>query len=902
MDFYKIKQQPGKNKTTEVYPDFIICRSKDLMIKGGKFYAVWDEERGLWTTDEYDIQRLVDKDLFAYADKIGENASFLSIKDMASSRSRSWDEFKKYCKSISDNFKPLDSKITFANSQVNKTDYVSRRLPYAIGEGSIEAYDKIMNSLYDETEREKLEWAIGAIISGDSRKIQKFIVLYGDPGAGKGTVLEIIQKLFDGYCATFDAKELTSNASGFATESFKDNPLVGVQTDGNLSKIEDNSKLNTIVSHEKLVINEKFKSKYEMKMNAFLFMATNEPVRITNSKSGLIRRLIDVKPSGRRLPYREYMRLMKQIDFELGAIAYHCLEVYSDRGEDYYAHYKPIDMMYQTDPMFNFVESQYFLYAEEDGTTCKQAYTAYKEYCKEIELSYPMAMFKFREELKAYFREYYDRKDNIRSVYEGFKTEKFERNNGGEKSEEDKSPPKQKFIFTEQPSKLDEYAADWPAQYASKTETPSQAWEKVKTKLKDIQTSKLHYLAVPEEHKNLIMLDFDIRDENGNKSFEKNLEAASKFPLTYAELSKSGGGIHLYYIYTGGDPNELAKIYSDNVEIKTFKGNAAIRRLLTKCNDIPIAEISSGLPKKETKVIAFENIKNEKAIRTLIVKNLKKEYQPSTKSSIDFIYKILEDAYNDGVKYDVSDMQNAILTFAANSTNKADYCIKLVSKMHFKSEEPSENSTKSVSDSLIFYDVEVFPNLFLVNWKFQGKGQKVVRMINPSPSDIEKLLKYKLVGYNCRRYDNHIMYARMMGYSNEQLYELSQKIINGPTVKGGGGNGVTGFAEAYNLSYTDVYDYCSTKQSLKKWEIKLGIHHQELGLPWDQPVPEELWPKVAEYCDNDVIATEAVWDATQGDFMAREILADVTGGCVNDTTNTLSTRLLMIQLILFPQD
>ena len=730
----------------------------------------------------------------------------------------------------------------------------------------------------------------------------KNLVLIAAPGAGKGTVLEIIQKLFDGYCATFDAKELTSNASGFATESFKDNPLVGVQTDGNLSKIEDNSKLNTIVSHEKLVINEKFKSKYEMKMNAFLFMATNEPVRITNSKSGLIRRLIDVKPSGRRLPYREYMRLMKQIDFELGAIAYHCLEVYSDRGEDYYAHYKPIDMMYQTDPMFNFVESQYFLYAEEDGTTCKQAYTAYKEYCKEIELSYPMAMFKFREELKAYFREYYDRKDNIRSVYEGFKTEKFERNNGGEKSEEDKSPPKQKFIFTEQPSKLDEYAADWPAQYASKTETPSQAWEKVKTKLKDIQTSKLHYLAVPEEHKNLIMLDFDIRDENGNKSFEKNLEAASKFPLTYAELSKSGGGIHLYYIYTGGDPNELAKIYSDNVEIKTFKGNAAIRRLLTKCNDIPIAEISSGLPKKETKVIAFENIKNEKAIRTLIVKNLKKEYQPSTKSSIDFIYKILEDAYNDGVKYDVSDMQNAILTFAANSTNKADYCIKLVSKMHFKSEEPSENSTKSVSDSLIFYDVEVFPNLFLVNWKFQGKGQKVVRMINPSPSDIEKLLKYKLVGYNCRRYDNHIMYARMMGYSNEQLYELSQKIINGPTVKGGGGNGVTGFAEAYNLSYTDVYDYCSTKQSLKKWEIKLGIHHQELGLPWDQPVPEELWPKVAEYCDNDVIATEAVWDATQGDFMAREILADVTGGCVNDTTNTLSTRLLMIQLILFPQD
>ena len=89
-----------------------------------------------------------------------------------------------------------------------------------------------------------------------------------------------------------------------------------------------------------------------------------------------------------------------------------------------------------------------------------------------------------------------------------------------------------------------------------------------------------------------------------------------------------------------------------------------------------------------------------------------------------------------------------------------------------------------------------------------------------------------------------------------------------------------------------MYDFCSVKQSLKKWEIELGIHHQELGLPWDQPVPEELWPKVAEYCDNDVIATEAVFNARKADFVAREILADVAGMTVNDTTNTLTTRII----------
>lgn len=887
MDFYKIKAQSFKKGVTDVYPDFLVKRSKDLMIKGGKFYAIWDEEAGLWSTDEYDAQRIIDKDLYEFAETL-KTGDVINVKNTGSFKSRSWEEFKKYIKSISDNFKQLDTQVIFSNTEVGKNDYASKRLPYAMEEGSIESYDEIMNTLYDPDERQKLEWAIGAVISGDSKKIQKFIVLYGEPGAGKGTILEIIQKLFDGYCVSFDAKELTSNSSSFGTESFKDNPLIAVQTDGNLSRIEDNSKLNTIVSHEKMIINEKFKSKYEMAIQTFLFMATNEPVKITNSKSGLIRRLIDVRPSGRKLPFRKYNSLRKQIDFELGAIAWHCLNVYEELGEDYYNNYKPIDMMYRTDPMFNFVESQYFLYCKDNMTTLKQAYAAYKEYCQEIELGYAMPMYKFRDELMNYFVDYVDRKDNMRSVYTGFKKEKFERVKGKEETKEESKQCK--FIFSKQASKLDEFCKDWPAQYASKTETPSKAWDKVTTTLKDIDTSKIHYLAVPEKFKNLIMMDFDIRDENGNKSLEKNLEAASQFPLTYGELSKSGGGIHLYYIYTGGDPGELSRLYSEHVEIKTFPGNSSIRRLLTECNDVPIAEISSGLPKKETKMIAFENVKNEKAIRTLIKKNLRKEIHPGTKPSIDFIFKILEDAYNGGVKYDVSDMKNAIMAFAANSSHQADYCLKLVTKMHFQSDEPSENDDKYVDDVIIFYDVEVFPNLLIVNWKPLSECKKVMRMINPTPSQIEELIKHKLVGFNCRRYDNHILYARLMGYTNEQLFKLSQDIVNGP--KSIGGSARVGFAEAYNLSYTDIYDYAKTKQSLKKWEIQLGIHHQELGLPWDKPVPENLWNKVAEYCDNDVLATEAVWKATQGDFLAREILADVANGCVNDSTNSLSTRII----------
>ena len=86
------------------------------------------------------------------------------------------------------------------------------------------------------------------------------MVLYGSAGTGKSTILNIIQKLFEGYYSVFDAKALGSSNNVFALEAFKSNPLVAIQHDGDLSRIEDNTRLNSLVSHEHMTINEKFKS------------------------------------------------------------------------------------------------------------------------------------------------------------------------------------------------------------------------------------------------------------------------------------------------------------------------------------------------------------------------------------------------------------------------------------------------------------------------------------------------------------------------------------------------------------------------------------------------------------------------------------------------------------------
>lgn len=890
MDFYQMKEYRCRDGSIEVRPDFRVCRSKDIMIRGKAFYAIWDPELNLWLTDEYEVQRLVDNEVMAYKDSLQERMPLAIIKPMLMSNfsSKVWTEFKNYVANLSDNSVQLDEALTFANTELSKKSYASKKLKYALEDGDYSAYDEIIGTLYSPEERAKLEWAIGSIVAGDSKDIQKFIVLYGEAGAGKSTILRIIQKLFDGYYTTFDAKSLTSNSNAFSTEVFKSNPLVAIQHDGDLSKIEDNTKLNSIVSHEEMSMNEKYKATYMAKTNCFLFMATNKPVKVTDAKSGVIRRLIDVKPTGNKIPPKRYQALMAQVDFQLGAIAKHCLDVYQEMGKNYYNDYRPIDMILQTDVFFNFVEANYFVFSKQEGVTLVQAYEMYKNYCDEALVEFKLPKYKFREELKNYFANFEDRAridgQQVRSYYSGFLTEKF--NNEGIK-EEEIVEHQSSLVLDKDTSILDDICADFPAQYANKYGTPKQAWASVTTCLKDLNTREIHYLKLPQNH---IVIDFDLKDAEGNKSLEKNLEAASKWPPTYAEYSKSGSGIHLHYIYEG-DPLELSNCYSKDVEIKVFTGNSALRRKLTKCNGLALATLSAGvgLPTKEKKMVNFDSVKSEKSLRKLIERNLAKEIHPGTKPSIDFIYTLLKDAYDNNVVFDVTDLRPRILAFANNSTHQADYCVDLVSKMQFKSELPSGYdempSEDYEDDNLYFFDVEVYPNLFLICWKMAGDNNPVVRMYNPSPKEIEPLLRKKLIGFNCRDYDNHIVYAAYIGYDNRQLYDLSQKIISHESRN-------CYFREAYGLSYTDILEFSSTKKSLKKFEIELGIHHQECKFPWDKPVSKEKWEEIGDYCTNDVIATEAVFNSRSADWNARKLLAKLSGLSVNDKTQSHAAKII----------
>lgn len=856
---------------------------QDILVRGGQFYAFWDKEKGLWSTSRQETYAIIDN----YIKELLPSFPGGKPEFARQASSKVSDRFNHYCEKLIDE-KLIDgasismnTKLVFKSDAPNREDYATQRLPYDMKPGPHDSFDAIMNTLYDPEESHKIIWCIGSIFAGASVNLQKFLVLYGPAGAGKSTVLNIVEQLLPGYTSSFDAKSIGSINNAFSLECFKNNPLVAIQHDGDLSHIIDNTKLNSLVSHEKMVVNPKYGRQFQMKFNAFLMMGTNSPVRITDQKSGLIRRLIDCKPSGRKLSADDYDYHVNHIQFELGAIADYCRQVFLDNPRAY-DHYKPIEMISITNDFYNFVLDN-FNELNGDEVTLSYAYNLYKKYNEEGNME-TCTLTKFREELKNYYKSYEN------NVFKDFKYDMFTERQEIVKVVEKKNTLPKWLQLAENKSIFDDECSEYPAQLTNEDGNPLKGWDYVNTSLKDIDTKELHFVRVPM---NLIVIDFDVKVD-GEKSLTTNLELASKFPKTYAEVSKSGGGLHLHYWYDG-DPEELSSMYDDHIEIKVYKGKSALRRKLSLCNVEPIAHISSGLPLRERsdkKVLTEKAIESELHLRNLIEKNLRKEIHQNTHSSMCMIQKVLDEAYtNPNLFYDVTDLMEEIIHFALGSSNQSEQCMQIVALLKLKKEKPRESQFKEDINGapIVWYDIEVFPNLFVVCWAYDRDDwdtyDDIHVMINPSAEDIKNFIKFNIGGFNNLSYDNQILYAAAQGWSLMELYKLSQAIVHGES---------KGFYQAKHISYCDIYDYSSRKQSLKKWEIEMGIHHLELGLKWDEPVAQNLWNKVGHYCKNDVYATRALahYPEIQSDWTGRQILAEISGLTVNHSNNDHSKAII----------
>lgn len=905
LDFFEPKRKLVKG-IYYCYPAFYICDTKDLMIKGGDLYAIYDEEKGLWKRNQNDVVRLIDKEVKKYVAAHKEEDVAHRPMLMKEAESGIIDKWKKYVqRQMSDTFHPLDNKVIFSNTEIKREDYATHVLKYPLEEGSYDAFDELIGTLYDPDERKKLEWAIGSIVAGDSTWIQKFIVIVGEPGTGKSTFFKILRMLFPGYIATINAKAL-GEGKDFALEPLRNDPLIAIEDDSKLDKITDNTRLNSLISHEPLVVNEKHKTQYENTFHAMLFLGTNKDVKITDASSGLTRRLIDVTSSGRKVPVERYDELMNKIKYELGGIAYHCLKVYQHNKRKY-DNYIPTRMLRATNLIYNFLEEYHEdLLKDKNGCRFIDLWNTYNTYCDLSKITYRHNRQEFRNEMYSYFKKYhasyeYEPGHTCNGYFEGFKYEKF-------RDEEEPDTTSQQdlpdwLIFDSKDSKFDEIFAEEPAQLEIEDEQhrtrPQYKWTNCKTKLCDILSTEIHYVNVNDKWK-LIFIDLDLRNEKGEKDRTLNLEAAKRFPPTYAEYSKSGQGVHLYYYYSG-DPSELSHVIDENIELKTTYGNAPIRRKMCGCNNLDIATISSGLPIKEedNKVFDENSVMEEAQLRKCILRCLKKEHHGATTPEVHLIKKVLTEAYESNVHYDLRNLEERVTTFAMNSTNQSNVCMNLISDLHWCSKDVEEKvkddnvelevvQTSDYNEGekpLCFYDTEFFPNYNVICFSEEDE-EEVHKVRFPKPKDIQLLYnKYRMIAYNGRNYDAHMNRGWILGNSPKEQYELSRGIITEGALK-------KGYMDAYNQDYADPYDIASTKQGLKDWEYDLGMDHIENNHPWDEDLPKEYWDEVDEYCCNDVKALKAVWKAIQTDVDVRKFLCDLSGLKMINTNRQHITRFI----------
>lgn len=909
MDFYNISAKTFGQRAKQDYtiaPEFMYI-TKDLVCKGGSMYGYWYD--GNWRTDLFDLVRIIDKDVIDYTNKFKAKHADrdVTMKLMSVHDSSVMDKFLKFTKNMPDSDVEFNTRILFSNETPVREDYSTTQLSYTPSAGPTPAFDQMFNLLYQPSELQKILWFIGASLTNSMAKIQKFLFLYGGKGSGKGTILKVFKMLFEGYYSDIDLHKLTGG-SEFATSGVKETMLL-IDEDSDLYSIKDDTNLLKLTSHEPIMVNNKYQSTYSVTFKGLLVAASNQRFKVRNIDSGITRRGVVAEPTEITHDYNTYMTLMDKIQFELPQIAQKAIDVFKKLGPGYYQDYVPYDMMESTDLFFSFMREH--ARALGDRCTLKTAAELYRMYLSDLDYDTGGYKKKVKNELKRYYKTFVDQKkldgEVVKNVYEGLKWNdifpgepKPEIQRG--ESEEDLI---EEFGLREGSSKFDEIASTYPAQYTNSEGNPKVRWDDVTTVLGQITTTDLHFVRVPSNH---IILDFDLKNEDGEKDLGLSLKAAKKFPDTYTELSKSGKGVHLHYIYEG-DVEKLASEYDKDIEIKVYRGKSSLRRKLSLCNDRDIAHISTGLPEKEDKLEVYEDIKiihwNEHKLRTAVKGCLEKKYHASTRPNVDFMVQQFSDAEKQGVKYDLQDMRQDILAFASSSTNQAAYCIKAVSKIKFSTIEQEDATDiqkvdKTMSygnltsngiipkEHLWFYDVEVFSNLFIICFKQYGKHNPVTKWINPTPEQVAWLVERPLVGFNNRRYDNHIIYARLLKEDNLSLFRQSQRIINDKNA----GSGM--YSGAYELSYTDIFDYCNAgnRKSLKKWEVELGIKHDEFELPWDQPVPEDMWERAAEYCANDVLATEAVFDATQGDYNARMILSTLSGLSMNTSTNQHTTAII----------
>lgn len=101
--FMEVIKCYDEEENVVVKPVFIVRKTNDLVIKDGKFYAMWDNEEGCWVKDICEAAEIIDNRVLKFVD---ENCTYDEpiVELCKYYNSGIFKQFAEYCTCLSDNF------------------------------------------------------------------------------------------------------------------------------------------------------------------------------------------------------------------------------------------------------------------------------------------------------------------------------------------------------------------------------------------------------------------------------------------------------------------------------------------------------------------------------------------------------------------------------------------------------------------------------------------------------------------------------------------------------------------------------------------------------------------------------------------------------------------------------
>lgn len=274
------------------------AKTVQILMKYIRFCAIDDKlfmyqpDEGIWTMNENDVARLIAIiQPNASTKQIGDISNQIRLK--AEKRSVDTERYLVPCKNGIYNTKTktleaFSPNYVFLSKLV--TDYNPTIEMPVLNGWTPESFIKELSN--NDTEIETLLYQVinDAVHPNYSRK--KAIWLYGSGSNGKSTYQDVIKNIVGNDCySTLKFNEFS--------ERFRLHSLIGksvnIGDDVNAGvRVDDSSNFNSIVTHDSVTIEEKYKSPYHTTLYCTLIQSTNEMPTIRNKTNGTYRRMLIV--------------------------------------------------------------------------------------------------------------------------------------------------------------------------------------------------------------------------------------------------------------------------------------------------------------------------------------------------------------------------------------------------------------------------------------------------------------------------------------------------------------------------------------------------------------------------------------------------------------------------------